>query len=103
MPILVSTWADGVFALTGDVRIHELPGRAIGALAVERVSSRARGRALTLLVGAFNGGTAVASNVLGPIAKHFGFEAAFVVGAVVAGLGVVTLGGAVPVRESRVA
>jgi len=83
--------------------VHGIHFPVMSALAVERVSSRARGRALTLLVGAFNGGTAVASNVLGPIAKHFGFEAAFVVGAVVAGLGVVTLGGAVPVRESRVA
>lgn len=85
--------------------VHGIHFPVMSALAVERVGPRARGRALTLLVGAFNGGTAVASNVLGPIAKSFSFETAFVVGAVVAGLGAVTLGRAEPplqVRDSRV-
>jgi anaerobic C4-dicarboxylate transporter len=52
-------------------------------------------------VGAFNGGTSVASHALGPIAKAFGFEAAFVVGAVVAFVGVFTLGPAEPPRLPR--
>lgn len=85
--------------------VHGIHFPVMSALAVERVSPRARGRALTLLVGAFNGGTAVASNVLGPIAKGFSFEAAFVVGAAVAAIGALTLGPAeppLPPRDSRV-
>ncbi|MEZ4326939.1 MAG: MFS transporter [Polyangiales bacterium] len=81
-----------VGALHGLVHGTHFP--AMSALAVERVDPRARGRALTLLVGAFNGGTGLASHALGPIAKGFSFEVAFVVGALIAGVGVLTLGSA---------
>ena len=81
--------------------VHGAHFPVMSALAVERVDPRARGRALTLLVGAFNGGTSVASHVLGPIAKAYTFEAAFVVGAGVALLGVFTLGGAQPSQLPR--
>ena len=54
-----------------------------------------------LRVGACNGVIRVASHVLGPIAKVFSFEAAFVVGAVVAWLGVFTLGGPEPSQLPR--
>ncbi|MCA9532134.1 MAG: MFS transporter [Myxococcales bacterium] len=93
-----------VGALHGLVHGAHFP--AMSALAVERVDPRARGRALTLLVGAFNGGTSVASHVLGPVAKQWSFEAAFVLGSLVAGLGVLTLGRAVappPPPPTRVA
>jgi MFS family permease len=81
--------------------VHGAHFPAMSALAVERVDPRARGRALTLLVGAFNGGTSVASHVLGPVAKAWSFEAAFVLGSVIAGVGVLTLGRALPTPPAR--
>ncbi|MCB9659751.1 MAG: MFS transporter [Sandaracinaceae bacterium] len=81
--------------------VHGAHFPAMSALAVERVDPHARGRALTLLVGAFNGGTSLASHALGPVAKAWSFEAAFVVGAVIAGLGALTLGKALPPSVSR--
>jgi photosystem II stability/assembly factor-like uncharacterized protein len=44
--VLVSTWADGVFALVGDARDHELPGQSVRALA-----SDGRGGALAIVDG----------------------------------------------------
>ncbi len=72
--------------------VHGAHFPVMSALAVERVDPKARGRALTLLVGAFNGGTSVAGYVLGPIAKWSSFEVAFFVGSGVAAIGILTLG-----------
>lgn len=49
----------------------------LNALAVERVSDAARGRAITAYNGAFNGGVAVSALVWGQVAEHWGYPTLF--------------------------
>ena len=80
---------------------HGVHFPVMSALAVERVEPATRGRALTLLVGAFNGGAALGGWVLGHVAQHYGYDAAFAGGALVAAFGLIALGW--PRRHPRAA
>jgi MFS family permease len=66
---------------------------ALSALAVESVAPRARGAALTYLMGSFNIGMVASTLGFGDIATHFGYRSVFLVATVFAGSSVFVLAG----------
>jgi MFS family permease len=66
---------------------------ALSALAVESVHARARGAALTYLMGSFNVGMVASTLGFGSVASHFGYRTVFLLAAVIAASSVAVLAG----------
>jgi len=84
-------WVGGALGLC-----HGALYPAVTALGLERCAPSSRGMVLSLLNGAFNGGVALASLVLGELASRAGYPAAFGASALITGVGAFLLVGVPP-------